>query len=100
MLDDHDRTPRSLREVEAECVALICCESLGLAGTPESRGYIQHWLGSQVIPDRSAQRIFKAADTILKAGRPPMEPPAETQPVASQTGGRGSDPAQSPASAG
>jgi hypothetical protein len=69
-LDDHDRTPRSLREVEAECVALICCESLALPGSPESRGYIQHWLGSQVIPDRSAQRVFKAADQILKAGRP------------------------------
>jgi hypothetical protein len=69
-LDDHDRTPRNLREVEAECVALICCESLNLSGIPESRGYIQHWLGSERIPDRSAQRIFKAADHILKAGQP------------------------------
>lgn len=71
-LDDHDRTPVSLREVEAECVALICCESLSLAGAPECRGYIQHWLGQGgkgTIPDRSAQRIFKAADQILKAGR-------------------------------
>jgi hypothetical protein len=79
-LDDHDLTPRSLREVEAECVALICCESLGLAGASESRGYIQHWLGNQVVPDRSAQRIFKAADTILKAGRPPVESPAHGPP--------------------
>jgi hypothetical protein len=69
-LDDHERTPRNLREVEAECVALICCESLNLRGDAECRGYIQGWLGREVIPDRSAQRIFKAADTILKAGRP------------------------------
>jgi antirestriction protein ArdC len=69
-LDDHDRTPVNLQEVEAECVALICCESLGLAGIPESRGYIQNWLGKESIPDRSAQKIFKAADTILKAGYP------------------------------
>jgi antirestriction factor ArdC-like protein len=73
-LDDHDRTPVSLREVEAECVALICCESLDLAGAAECRGYIQHWLGKETIPDRSAQRIFKAADQVLKAGLPTATP--------------------------
>jgi len=75
VLDDHDRTPKNLKEVEAECVALICCESLNLPGSPESRGYIQHWLKQahepgQAIPPQSAQRIFRAADRILKAGRP------------------------------
>jgi hypothetical protein len=74
-LDDHDLTPRNLREVEAECVALICCESLGLSGIPECRGYVQTWLGNQAIPDRSAQRIFKAADVILKSGYPANNPP-------------------------
>jgi hypothetical protein len=69
-LDDHELTPRNLQEVEAESVALICCECLGLSGIPESRGYIQNWLGKEQVPDRSAQRIFKAADTILKAGYP------------------------------
>jgi len=73
-LDDHDLTPRNLREVEAECVALICCESLALAGMCECRGYVQHWLGTDAIPDRSAQRIFKAADAILKAGYPAKDP--------------------------
>jgi hypothetical protein len=58
--------------VEAECVALICCESLKLAGAEFSRGYIQHWLKSQTIPEKSVHRIFKAADAILKAGRPPV----------------------------
>ena len=69
-LADDDKTPRSLAEVEAESVALICCESLGLGGAEHSRGYIQHWLREETIPERSAQRIFKAADLILKAGRP------------------------------
>jgi len=69
-MDDYEFTPRNLREVEAECVALICCESLELPGSAECRGYIQHWLGKEMIPDRSAQRIFKAADQILRAGRP------------------------------
>ena len=73
-LDDHERTPRDLREVEAESVALICCESLGLAGVSECRGYIQHWIRGERIPERSAQRIFKAADQILRAGRPSNEP--------------------------
>ena len=69
MDDDDSATPRDLREVEAECVALICCSSLKLGGEEFSRGYIQHWLKGQSIPDRSAQKIFKAADQILKAGR-------------------------------
>src|SRR5205814_10363335 len=73
-LDDHELTPQNLREVEAECVALICCESLKLGGSAEARGYIQAWLGEGQIPDRSAQKIFKAADQILKAGRSSVAP--------------------------
>jgi len=70
-LSDSDLTPRSLREVEAEAVALVCLEALGLPGADHCRGYIQHWnarRGAEPIPERSAQRIFKAADQILKAG--------------------------------
>lgn len=70
-LTDSELTPRSLREVEAEAVALVCLEALGLPGADHCRGYIQHWnahRGAEPIPDRSAQRIFKAADQILKAG--------------------------------
>lgn len=73
---DDERTPRSLREVEAEAVALICLEALGLPGAEFSRGYIQHWNAAHdhaPIPERSAQRIFKAADTILRAGREERE---------------------------
>jgi hypothetical protein len=65
-----DNTAKSLREVEAESVAMICCESLGLPGAEYSRGYVQHWLSGGCIPEKSAQRIFQAADQILKAGRP------------------------------
>lgn len=74
MDDDDSRTPRDLREVEAECVALICWSSLGLGGDEFSRGYIQHWLKGQEIPERSAQKIFKAADQILRAGRGAGDP--------------------------
>jgi hypothetical protein len=70
MDDDDTATPRDIREVEAECIALICCSALGFGGEEFSRGYIQHWLKGQPIPERSAHKIFKAADQILKAGRP------------------------------
>ncbi len=66
---DSELTPRSLREAEA--VALVCLEALGLPGAEHCRGYIQHWndrRGAEPIPERSAQRILKAADQILKAG--------------------------------
>ncbi len=67
--DSTDRTPRDIRELEAECVALLCCASLGLAGAAESRGYIQSWFHGHEVPERSAQRIFGATDAILRAGR-------------------------------
>jgi antirestriction protein ArdC len=67
--DSKERTPRDVRELEAECVALLCCESLGLPGAAESRGYIQGWYKGNEVPERSAQRIFHATDEILKAGR-------------------------------
>jgi antirestriction protein ArdC len=67
--DSTDRTPRDIRELEAECVALLCCASLGLPGAVESRGYIQSWFKGHEVPERSAQRIFTATDSILKAGR-------------------------------
>src|SRR5215207_7506084 len=62
-------TPRNLREVEAESVALLCCESLGLGGAEYSRGYIRHWLKGDVIPEQSAQKVLRAADQLLRAGR-------------------------------
>jgi hypothetical protein len=68
-------TPRNLREVEAEAVALLCCETLNLEGADFCRGYIQNWLCPAVgydgdaIPEKSAQKIFRAADQILRGGR-------------------------------
>jgi antirestriction protein ArdC len=65
---DSESLPRNLKEVEAESVALLCLESLGMDGAEYCRGYIQNWLSGATIPERSAQRIFSAADKILKAG--------------------------------
>ncbi len=69
---DKADTPRSIAEAEAESVALLCLDTLGLPGTEYARGYIQHWYGrNQPLPERSAVRIFKAADAVLKAGAAP-----------------------------
>lgn len=78
LTDTQERTPKSLREAEAECVAMLCCCSLGLPGEEHSRGYIQHWFGHSPIPESSAQKIFHAADRILRAGRPDLESAADT----------------------
>jgi hypothetical protein len=66
---DSEQTPRSLREVEAEAVALLLCESLSLAGSDYCRGYVQNWLGGDIIPEKSSQKIFSVANKILIAGR-------------------------------
>jgi hypothetical protein len=69
-MNDGELTPRNLREVEAESVALVCLAALGLPGVEFSRGYIQSWWGQgNPIPEKSAQRILKVADQILRAGR-------------------------------
>jgi hypothetical protein len=69
-LADTKRTPRGIRQMEAEAVSLLCCESLGLPGGEHSRGYIQSWGQGQTFTERSAQRIFHAADRIVRAGYP------------------------------
>ena len=70
-LVDVEQTARHIHEVEAESVALICCETLGLEGADFCRGYIQHWLKTEKeIPNHSAARVFAVATSILKAGAP------------------------------
>jgi len=68
ILQDDERTPRNLREVEAESVAYILCSILDLPGQVEARGYIQSWLAGEALVERTARRIFAAADRLLKAG--------------------------------
>ncbi|MFL6215178.1 MAG: ArdC-like ssDNA-binding domain-containing protein [Blastocatellia bacterium] len=67
--NDTEQTPRNLREVEAESIALLCLDALNLDGAAFCRGYVQHWLRGDTIPEASAQKIFGAADRIFRAGR-------------------------------
>lgn len=68
-LTDAEELTRDIKEVEAESVAFILCSVLNLPGLDESRGYIQSWLRGASISEKSAQKIFSAADKILKAGK-------------------------------
>ena len=69
-MSDTDVTPRDIREAEAEGVAYVLCALLDLPGQAESRAYIQGWLDGRELPEKSAKRIFGAADKIMKAGQP------------------------------
>lgn len=67
---DDERTPKNIREIEAEGTSMLVCAALQLPGIEYSRGYLQHYAGDGgTIPERSAARIFKTADAILRAGR-------------------------------
>ncbi len=71
ILLDHQRdntVGTSIREVEAEGVALLCCEALDLDGAAYARGYLQHWLQKDELTPAMAQRIIKTAHQILGAG--------------------------------
>jgi hypothetical protein len=65
---DSELTPRHLCEAEAESVAFLVGNIIGLDNLSDCRGYIQGWLQGDSIPEKSAQKIFRVADQILKAG--------------------------------
>lgn len=72
---EHENMDGAYKEVEAESVAHIVAAMLGLDedAVSSSRAYIQGWLGSsdanaQEFAKRSAARIFRVANQILKVG--------------------------------
>jgi len=70
MVTGADRTPRNIRELEAEGVALLLLDLLDLPGQDICRGYMQNWNidGLTEIPEKVAKRIFDAAYIIYRAG--------------------------------
>ncbi|NKY18881.1 hypothetical protein [Tsukamurella spumae] len=67
---------RGPMELGAEAVAHLVTNELGLL-TPEmasvSRAYIQTWSAGERPTDGDVRAIFKAADSIIEAGRVPKE---------------------------
>jgi len=68
-MHDDEALTRQIEEAEAEGVAYLLCALLDLPGQAESRFYIQGWLQGGTLPEKSAKRIFGAADRIMKAGQ-------------------------------
>lgn len=67
---DLNQAPITLKELEAEAVAYLVCDTFGLDGAEESREYMQHWFGKDKdIPEENTQRIFRVAQKILDAGK-------------------------------
>jgi len=54
--------------VEAQSVALLCCESLGLCGVQPGLN-VRSWTGLQEMPERSAQEIFRLPMRSSREGR-------------------------------
>lgn len=58
----------SADDMEAEAVAFLLCSLYDLPGTLEARAIIQSWAMHSGINEKSAQKVFRIADKILKAG--------------------------------
>lgn len=68
---------RGVKEFQAEAVAYLCMNDLGATEHMDaagSRGYIQTWLRGQKPSDQAIREVFRAVDSILKAGKPVREP--------------------------
>lgn len=72
---------RAILEVEAEGVAILCCEALGMDGSEYARGYLQYFLKNDYLMDAMAQRIIKTVHRILQAGRAPGDQAAGNETV-------------------
>lgn len=76
------RTHRGIKEFEAEATSYLSMNEVGLLdeeSASHSRAYIQHWLGEERPDDKSIQRVFRATEAILRAGRVAV---TESLPVA------------------
>lgn len=68
--DTSDRTPRDVREFEAEAAAYLALSFLGIHDHDEAaRGYCQSWYNGNEVSEKIARRVNSAAHKILKAGR-------------------------------
>jgi hypothetical protein len=71
---------RGMREFEAEATAYLFMNEVGLLDeetAAHSRGYVQHWLDGERPDDKSIQRVFRATEAILRAGRTALTEPSE-----------------------
>ena len=67
---DGENLSHETKEIEAEGVAYLCKVLAGLGWLEESKLYLQDYLKGNQLPEKSAERIFSAAEKILTAGEP------------------------------
>ena len=65
--DEDELLSRTVRETEAEAVAFVVCQAVGLEATNAAADYIQLYLGSKETLFESLQRIRAAAVEIIGA---------------------------------
>jgi antirestriction protein ArdC len=68
---------RGVAEFQAEAVAYLCMNDVGATEHMDaagSRAYIQSWLSGEKPSDQAIREVFKAVDTILRAGVVVKEP--------------------------
>ena len=63
-------TTRTIRETEAEAVAFVVCQAVGLDGAEASTSYIQLWNGDKQTLTESLHFVQQAASQILSAISP------------------------------
>jgi len=63
-------TTRTIRETEAEAVAFVVCQAVGLDGAQASTSYIQLWNGNKQTLTESLHFVQQSASQILSAISP------------------------------
>lgn len=77
-----DGKSRQTREVEAESVAYVVCQNLGIDTSDYSFGYIAGWSANKELPELKASLAFirSQAAEIIDSIKPPVKEKATPQP--------------------
>ena len=106
MLHRGDRrtlTTKKVRETEAEAVAFVICNAVGLQNGTSSADYIQLWHGDANLLRESLEAVQQTAAVILGAITPKPDEAQEPEPSTSEPGSTSYSPppmAESPAEEG
>lgn len=81
-LAETDNKSRQTREVEAESVAYVVCQNLGIDTADYSFGYIAGWSANKELPELKASLAFirSQAAEIIDSIKPPVKEIAAPQP--------------------
>jgi len=95
MLHRGDRrtlTTKKVRETEAEAVAFVVCNAIGLQNGTSSADYIQLWHGDANLLRESLEAVQQTAAAILGAITPKPDEAQESEPSTSERGSAADSP--------